>query len=357
LVISKYLPANEFQIKQSLKDKLPELLEGLRIDKITLQVPISKFAADMIVDVSVGRTKRTLVIEIKSIGEPRNAQRAIFQLHEAVTRIVNAYPVFASSYLTESTRDLCKAAGIGYIDLTGNIYLRFANVLIDKVSPTSPERERRVLKSLSSTKTSRIIRRLLRSPKRLYSVTEIARLADVSSAEAYKVATMLELKGFAERDSKRQIRILDAERLLTDWSKSTDFRKNQVISTYSLERTPEKIMKAISLVSSRSLDRRYALTMFAGASLISPYTRFYDVCAYINGDINWWIDQLDLKEVETGSNLQLVIPRDFGIFDEMQEINGFNVVSSIQLYADLVGNPARGSEQAEMILKRINLGR
>ncbi|MBX8637863.1 MAG: hypothetical protein KIY11_05850 [Thermoplasmata archaeon] len=126
-----------------MKDKLPELLGGLRINKIAVQGSMNRFAADMIADVSVGRTKRTPVIEIKSISEPRNAQRVIFQLHEAVIRIVNAYPVFASSYVTESTRDLCKAAGMGYIDLAGNIYLRFANVIIDKISPTSPERERR----------------------------------------------------------------------------------------------------------------------------------------------------------------------------------------------------------------------
>ncbi len=353
--LSKSLPRNEIETILALKKELPRLLESMSIDNVTLGPAVKTGRPDMLVGVTAGKTKRTLVVEVKTIGEPRIAQNAIYRLSLLTREIDNSYPVFASTYLTESTRELCKSAGMGYIDLTGNVYLRFANVFFDRTSPKTPEYERRILRGLAAPKTSRVIRNLITHPDRAYAVTELARQTGVSPAEAYKVATMLDAKGYVARDARRKIIIVDPERLLQDWASSMKFDRNQIVDTYSLERTPEAIMKAISRAASESEGRRYALTMFSGAYLIAPYTRFYDVHTYIDGDIDWWMKKLDLKKVESGSNLHLVIPRDTGIFEEARKVEGFEVVSDIQLYADLLSNPARGSEQAEMIRKKINL--
>jgi len=348
---SKLLPETEGEATGRFVKLLPEILGGLSIMRITREQPLGDRRVDLVVEVRAGPLERSLVVEVKRIGEPRFAREAIFQLQTYVREVPNAYPVLAAPYLTESTRKMCKEAGVGYFDLAGNVYLRFDNVLVDRTTPLAIRQERKTVRSLSSPKVSQVIRAMLSQPKRIYRVTELAKASRVSPAQAYKVANLLELKGFARRDPSRKVVLTKPGGLLEAWASSLDFKRNRIAPSFSLERTPEAVMKAIAKAAGAG-KRPYALTMFAGASLIAPFTRFYDVTFYIEDGLGWWMDRLDLKEVETGSNLQLVVPRDPGVFTNAQVIRGYSVVSNIQLYADLLTNPARGREQAETIRRK-----
>src|SRR3972149_2823635 len=348
---SKLLPETEAEATGRLVKLLPELLGDLSITRITREQPLGNRRMDLVVEVRAGKIERSLVVEVKRIGEPRFARDAIYQLLTLVKNIPNGYPVLAAPYLTESTRKMCKDAGVGYFDLAGNVYLRFDDVLVDRTTSLAIRQERKALRTLPAPKASQVIRAMLKQPKRVFKVTELAGASRVSPAQAYKVANLLELKGFARRDPRRKVVLTKPGELLEAWASSLDFKRNRIVPSFSLERTPEAIKKAIAKAA-RAGKRRYAFTMFAGASLVSPSTRFYDVTLYIEGGLGWWMDRLDLKEVETGSNLQLVVPRDPGVFTDTRTIRGYSIVSNIQLYADLLTNPARGREQAEMIRRK-----
>ena len=351
---SKRLPETEAEATRRFVELLPEILGGLSITRITREQSLGGRRLDLLVEVRAGPLEKRLVVEVKRIGEPRFAREAIFQLQAHVKNVPNGYPVLASPYLTESARKMCKEGGVGYFDLAGNVYLRFDNVLVDRTTPLAIRQERKTVRSLSSPKVSQAIRALLSQPKRASGVTELAKASGVSPAQAYKVANLLELKGFARRDPRRKVVLTKPGELLEAWASSLDFKRNRTVPAFALERTPETIMKAIAKAADAG-KRRYAFTMFAGASLVAPSTRFYDVTFYIADGLGWWMDRLDLKEVETGSNLQLVVPRDPGVFTDAQVIRGFSIVSNIQLYADLLTNPARGREQAE-IIRRNKIG-
>ena len=348
---SKLLPETEAEATGRFIKLLPEILGDLSITRITRGQPSGDRRVDLVVEVKAGPRTRSLVVEVKRIGEPRFAREAIFQLQTYVKNVPDAYPVFAAPYLTESTRKMCKEAGVGYFDLAGNVYLRFDNVLVDRATPLAIRQERKTLRSLSTPKASQVIRAILTQSKRVFQVTELAKASEVSPAQAYKVANLLELKGFARRDPSRKVVLTNPGGLLEAWASSLDFKRNRTVPAFSLERTPEAIMKVIAKAADMG-ERRYAFTMFAGASLVAPSTRFYDVTFYIPDGVGWWMDRLDLKGVETGSNLQLVVPRDPGVFTNAQVIRGYSVVSNIQLYADLLTNPARGREQAETIRRK-----
>jgi len=349
---SKSLQITEAEVMAELAKELPRLLEGLVVSRVSQQVLVGDYRADITAKVEVGSIGRTLLIEVKRIGEPRIARDAIFQLQSMTKARPDFYPVLAAPYLTEPVRRLCRDSGIGYIDLVGNAYLRFDSVLIERTTPEALRQERRAVRGLSSPKTSRVVRTLLQDAKRPFRITGLALASGVSAAQAYKVANLLELKGFARRDSERRVVLTKPGELLQTWASALDFTKNKIVTAYSLERTPEAIMKAIARASA-SGQEEYALTMFAGASLVAPSSRFYDVTCYVREDLERWMKRLDLKPVESGSNIQLVIPRDDGVFRGVQERRGFRVVSNVQLYADLYGNPARGREQAETIRKKI----
>jgi len=346
----RVFPASESELIRRLTGILPSLLEGLVVKRIK-QASRQRDTPDLEVEVRVGPTTRRLLIEVKRIGEPRAAMEAAHRLLAHTGASKDAYPVFASTYLTESARRICRESGVGYLDLTGNVYLRFDGVLIDRTGSGALRLERKSVRSLSRPATSRVIRRLLSDPRRMFGMTELAAASGVSPAQAYKVSNLLEEKGFARRDVQRRVVVDKPGELLEAWAGSLDFRRNRIVAAFSLRRTPEAIMKSIAEFS-RKKSGMYALTMFAGASLVAPFVRFYDVTCYIRGEPEPWLKGLDLKEVDSGSNIQLVIPLDNGVFEDVQRIDRLNVVSNVQLFADLYGNPARGREQAAFLRER-----
>ncbi|MEE9115532.1 MAG: type IV toxin-antitoxin system AbiEi family antitoxin [Thermoplasmata archaeon] len=344
------MPRTEADTIARLTGKLHTLLEGLEVRDVIQEAKVGEETPDLLVKVQTGKKERTLVIEVKRIGEPRFIMQSISYLQRLVKQIPGAYPVFAAPYITESSRELCKESGIGYLDLVGNVYLRFDNVFIERTRPETIQCERRSLRTLVAPKTGRVIRILLMSPNRAFGVTELADDSGVSSAHAYKVSNTLEDKGFVRRDPDRKVVLTKPGELLETWAASVEFDKNDIVTAYSLERTPEAIVKRVREVS-RQFDLEYALTLFAGAAMVAPFVRYYDVAFYAPSNVEEWMRHLDLREVESGSNVQVVIPRDDGVFMNMQIVDEVNVVSDIQLFADLYNNPARGREQAEFLRK------
>lgn len=98
-----------------------------------------------------------------------------------------------------------------------------------------------------------------------------------------------------------------------------------------------------------------ALTLHSGAALVAPFVRSSEVHAYVRGDLDRFVKALDLRPVETGGNVHLLIPNDEGVFYRARTIEGLPVVCNTQLYLDLFHYPARGREQADE-LRRQKLG-
>ena len=344
--------SNEREILDQLVSELPRLLEGLEIERIeTLPRTRKGVKPDLLIDVRLGRQSKRLVVEVKTLGEPRFAAQAIAQLKESVQPFSNGYPVFATRYVGETSRQRLRAAGVGYIDLLGNVYLRFGGVLIDRLAQGSFEAERRGLRQLFAPKATRVIRTLLLSPKEPARITDLARDCSMSPAGVYWVAQLLEDKGFVERDSCKRVVLVKPKELLDAWASSWSIDRNASTGYFSFERTADALMKKVASVSKRD-SMRYAFTLMAGASFIAPFVRFQDVWLYVDGEEDAWIKALDLKPVDGGGNIVIARPYDVGVFSGLQVIEGVNVVSNIQLYVDLYNYPARGREQAEFLRER-----
>lgn len=345
-------PSNESETIGRLVSELPRLLDGLEIVRAEVQRKAGRgIRPDLIVDVRLGRQSKRLVVEVKTLGEPRLAAQAIAQLRESVKLVSNSYPVFASGFVGETARELCKSEGVGYMDLLGNVYLRFGDVLIDRVGGGSFEVEQRRLKHLLAPKATRVIRSLLQDPERSTRITDLARECSMSPAGVYWVARLLEDKGFVERDPSKRLVLVKPKELLGIWACAWNMKKNASTSYFSFERTPEALMKKVASVAKRA-SLRYAFTLMAGASLVAPFVRFQDVWLYFDGEEDAWAKALELKPVDGSGNLVLVRPYDEGVFAGLQVIEGVNVVSNVQLYVDLYNFPARGREQAEFLRER-----
>ncbi|MFQ5830386.1 MAG: type IV toxin-antitoxin system AbiEi family antitoxin [Candidatus Methylomirabilia bacterium] len=336
--------ATKPEVLIQLRRRLPELIPTLRV---TAEPHSARTPGDLVLKVrSAGKTWR-LVCEVKSVGEPRYLAQAITALTLAARRDPRIYPVVVAPYISPEGQRLCREARVGYLDLTGNVFLRFDGILVDRRSAEAPPREKARLRRLFSPKSSRILRVLLEQSKEEWTLAELAAEAAVSLRTAHLVINALGEKAFVEK-RRGAITLQKAGDLLDLWAQNYSLEQHRRRTFYSFVRDPREV--AVKLTAHALAHReQLALTLHSGAALVAPFVRTADVHAYFLGNLERLAKALDLRPVETGGTVHLLEPYDEGVFYRAQTIRRVRVVCNTQLYLDLANYPARGREQAEVL--------
>jgi hypothetical protein len=272
------------------------------------------------------------------------------QLLRYLDFLPNAYGLIIAPYISEKSAAVCKEARIGYIDLSGNCFISFQNIHIEKEGKANTQLEKRLLKSLYYPKAERLLRVILNNPGQTWKMQDLSKEAGVSLGMASNVKQQLEAMEWIAA-SKKGFALTAWDELLKDWQMQYSYTKNKRYDFYSLKST-EEIEKELAEYCKKS-NISYALTMFSGAARLAPYTRYNRVYAYVENDIEKLADALKLKPVTSGPNVTLLSPYDEGIFYEAETVEGVNIVSPIQLYLDLMSNKGRGEEAAEFLMKEV----
>jgi len=308
-------------------------------------------AWDLEVVVGSGRRARRLLVEFKSIGEPRYLAQAITKLMLARRHIPRGYPVIAAPYIGPEGRRLCREADVGYMDLAGNAYLSFDGVYVERQSAERPARAKARLRRLFSPRSARIIRVLLEHETADWTLARLASEASVSLRTAHLVVSALDEKAFVER-RRGAIRVAKPGELLDLWAENYRVDEHRQHTFYSFVRDPKELAARLAQHGG-PLQVNIALTLHAGAALVAPFVRSAELHAYVGGDVERLVEALDLRPVETGGNVHLLTPRDEGVFYGTRTIDRIPVVCNTQLYLDLVHYPARGREQATELRRRV----
>jgi len=197
-----------------------------------------------------------------------------------------------------------------------------------------------------SPKASRIVRVLLVSPEKEWSILNLSDEAGTAYGHTYRVIKTLLKLGLCRKTETNRIKVSNPAELLNRWAAYYDFNLvNDVKGYFSMERNIDSLLEKLSAASKDG--SRYALTLHVGASLIAPYVRPASLYFYVENDMERWVERLGLQPAELGGNVYLVRPYDEGVFYGMQDIRGVCIVSNVQLYVDLYNYPARGREAAE----------
>jgi len=336
--------ATKDEIIASFPTRLRELLPEMQI--LSLERSESR-DYDLLLGVQIGQVQRKLVCQVKSVGEPRYLHQAISALKLSSVMDESVYPVVIAPYISEQGRHLCREASIGFIDLTGNIFLQFDSVFVDKSGSEPPPRERRQLRRLFSPVSSRVIRALLENPGRTWTLTALSAGSKASLRLTYQVVSALAEKDYVDK-KRAAIALIRPGELLELWAHNYDFRINTIQTFYSFDRTFDLFARKLDALAERE-SLIYAFTLHSGASLIAPFVRFADVHFYYQGDVEVLIQGLDLRPVESGGSVHILKPYDEGVFYNLQRPAGLPVVCNTQLYLDLINYPARGREQAQFL--------
>lgn len=299
---------------------------------------------------ALGREDR-LAIEVKSRGHPRDLREGINSLFRFQHRAKQSDNlVIAAPFITAEGAALCEEEKVGYFDFAGNCRLQFGGYFIERVG--RPNRFRQAASTtpdLFAPKSERVLRVLFQE-RHPWKVQPLAEKADVSVGTVSTVRTLLLQREWA-RDADTGIQLTQPQRLLKEWAVVWARRRENVQTYFTMLSLAEAELKLAEFAHSR--QRPFALTGAAGAWRRAPMTRYHRMRAYWDGDPAELAQAIGMKAADTGGNVQILAPRDEGVFFARQEIDGVSVVSDLQIYLDLKRDPSRGEEAAEHLWSTI----
>ena len=354
---TKGLLSERAQIERHVSGWLRELIPEVQILESCADAEVGRIRVDCLVKVKIGDSAKTLIVESKSKGEPKYLFNAIGQLLIAQKRLPTAYLLVLVPSLSKEGKALLRDAGIGYLTLEGDAFIRFKGVLVERsAGPLRNERmsgassRERTLPFPYSSKASRVVRTLLERPKEQWTVRALAEASKVAFRTALRTIDYLDEKRYVQKQ-RGAILLANGKGLLDAWAGEYRFETaNKLHFCHSLAANFEAMRGSLSSLP-ESVKDDYRLTMFAGSSLVAAYSRFNTVHLYIRGDLDGWLKRLDLQQVESGANVVLAEPFDDGVFDYPQAKKGVNIVANSQLYLDLFNLHDRAREQAEFLYK------
>lgn len=287
-----------------------------------------------------GTTGR-LVVEAKSLPEPKQARSAIAQLQR-----YEGSPVLVAPFLSKRTRELLEAAAVGYLDMTGNVLLQMDRPSL-YVRAAGQERNPwlggRVGRTLRGPKAGRIVR-LLCDTLRPLGVSQIAEETKTDTGYVSRVLDVLERDALIERIPRGPVQRVAWEGLIRRWV--DDYKVLRANSSFSyldpreLSRLPSRFEK---------ITLRYAITGSFAASFATQIAPPRLLMAYVD-DPATVADSLSLRPTSIGANVLLLRPFDGVVYDRSVQRDGATYVAMSQLAADLLTGPGRLPEEAEEVL-------
>jgi len=352
----------EKEIIDKLKPIVQNLFEStglIEVNNISIDVsnilPDKEIQVDMVALVKIPKSKidYTIIFEVKAAGQPRYARMAVNQIKSLINNRKNFYGVFAATFISEESKQICQENNIGFIDIAGNCLFNFDNIYISIEGRPNPYPNTRPLKTIFSDKSTRVLRVLLCNPEKEWYVKELSKEANISIGQTSNIKKrLLELEFIEEVEyrNRSKIKLINPESLLMEWSKNYNYQKNKVRNFYSLDPV-ETIEKRLGEYF-KEKNILYGFTITSGASKVAPFLRYKRIFVYVRNEMERIVKDLDLKEVSTGANISLLEPYDEGIFYRLQDINGTKLVSDVQLYLDLQSYKERGEEAARFLYEQ-----
>ncbi len=340
----------------NLLEKLLHEVPVLKLRKLNLGSEGLDAGIDIMMRVDISGEPHFLVCEVKQNGQPRFVREGIHQLQNYVAHFKKpATPVLVAPYFSPASRELCLDNGISYLDFEGNARLAFKTVFIDRLTEGKPAAQRREFKSLFTPKSSQVLRVLLRDPRRIWRVTDLAEAAHVSLGHISNVRKALLDREWAEVISGG-LHLTVPDALLDAWKISYEPPIEHQFRFYTTLHSKALDTSIRDAFESMPHTAQAALSSFSAANWIAPYARTSTQFFYADKrGLDHIQSRMKLSSTAKGENVIISIPRDPGVFlDAYEPAPGVRCTSPIQTYLDLSKGGDRGEEAAEH-LRRMKL--
>lgn len=310
---------------------------------------------ELLVKFRMGPAEHAVVITVSSPGQPRQLREAMTRLSDLKREVPGAFGLVAAPYISPHGSALLKRNGLGYIDLSGNCYISFDNVLIEREGKPNLRPSTRPLRSLFAPRATRVARVLLVDPQHDWRLEELAKAAEVSLGHAHNVVKRLEDLSWVERGDHQRIHVARPGDLLDGWVEAYTYRANAIEAYFSPEPVTRRLIGELARAA-QAEGRRFAFTMHSGAALVAAKVRVPAIHCYLEGNPEPVARAMGFGPAAgSAGNVHLLDPYDEGVFYAPVVKGGVPVVCLPQLYVDLFHYDRRGREQA-LHLRRQAIG-
>ena len=283
-------------------------------------------------------------------GFPKNIERAVLASRD---RKGECYCIVIAPYISNSSAELCKKLGAGYLDYSGNCLISMEDIYLSDVGhPNLFPKEDKVKNPFksSSVVTSRILREMLADTSVRWKIQDLSKKIGCSIGMVSRVKDYLCDQLWGEMGPSGFC-VTDAEAILHEWSHSFSHDGINIINTYTSDDIAEAEGKLSDVLKSNSYMGGF--TGFSGGVRYAPVVRYTRIHMWIAADHAYdFIKQSGLKEVDSGANVMVYVASGDDVFVDLREKDGIPIVSPVQVYLDLMNLQARGEEMAEAVLKK-----
>ena len=345
----------ELEILDYLENHIGDLIpmKGISIRFEASRSEEKAWRPDFIASVSYRKLRFRLIGEIIVQQSSSILKAKLSLLKSSAKKDVDLVPLVVAKYLSPDRRKQCQEEGVYFLDLSGNVFLEYDGLYIERIGFPNRFPEKRRGRGPFSDKASFILRAVFSDIEKVWGVRELAQSIGLDPGFVSRMAKELEKRNYVIRIGSK-LKLQDPKSLLDDWVREYDYKRNQEVRYFCLAKGPDEIIDKLIAVR-LPVDIPYALGLHSGANLIDPYVVYNEVHIYIQneGGIDRFVEKLKLREAREGANLIFLLPYyKHSVFYGKQSIRNLWVVSDLQLYLDLHNYPIRGLEQAEHLYEK-----
>lgn len=333
---------------EALREALADVPD-LEVVDVHAAEELADTSIDFVFHINFAGQRHILVGEVKSSGQPRYVQSALFQLKRHVEKQQGPVtPILVAPYLSEDARALCIDNEVGYLDLEGNARIVFPGFFMSRSVAGKPPAERRSLRSLFKPKSASVLRTMLAEPAKRWRVVDLANESLASVGHVSNVRKSLLDRGWAEV-SDDGVFLSNPDGLLDAWR--TDYTpptgERQTFYTTLHGTAFEDAFRHSG--SAPAVGGRAILSSFSAANWLAPYARTGTHYFYADKEgVDRLRKHLNLTAATRGENVVVTVFDDIGLFrDSVEPTAGIHCTSPVQTYLDLYVSGERGREAAE----------
>lgn len=254
--------------------------------------------------------------------------------------------VVLAPLFTKATRQLLEDSGWGWIDQNGNIGILGDDLFI---RVERPESQRSTGALTLPPQAERIVRHLLDNYPREFRLTEIATETELDKGYTSRMVRRLLESGTVAREGRGPIRVTFPAELFELWARGPERSETTL---WFASGSPDEITTAIGHVDHW---KHTALTGMQAAALIAPHVTPERLEVFVTDGRTAAAIALNLgaEQVERGSNLEFLVPRDPGIVRMGTRMHsGHRIASISQVYRDVLQRGRGREREAGEALRR-----
>ncbi len=333
-----------------LRKLLPEAWTVERANRSVAQGADEPPALGGAIDVRAANgTIVTFAVDASQSFAPRDVERLLGGLSRVLRSIGYNIPVLVvAPWLSPRARELLKAEGMSFVDLTGNALITLANpaVYISAQGATrNPEPAPRGRAQVRGPKAAGLIRALadVQPP---YGVREIASAARLAPGYVSRLLDTLDREALIERSRRGGVESVDVPALLHWWAQSYDVLRSNRATTYL---APSGAAQAVAQLAMSEQRGQVAVTGSFAAGRLAPVAAAALLLVYCD-EASSLVEALGLLPADDGGNVVLLRPFDPVVWERATEDGGLTYAAPSQVVVDCLTGTGRMPAEGEALL-------